>query len=165
VCGGHGPRRSRVGVVAHGWNIDERASVSLVSVPASPGLLGSPSGGSVVSGGCGGTSRAGSGACRAHCWVLRSPATLVVVPGTGRSVDREPLAELVLVGRRVCAGRGRWLFENCTVDASIFEVIKMQKARVCLLVGCSRGFCSWSLRIDCSVCVEVFKGTGWMPWH
>jgi hypothetical protein len=88
----------------------------------------------------------------------------VVVPGTGRSVDREPLAELVLVGRRVCAGRGRWLFENCTVDASIFEVIKMQKVRVCPS-GCVRGFCSWSLRIDCSVCVEVFKGTGWMPWH
>ena len=78
----------------------------------------------VVVGGCGGTSPG---------WVSGSSSTLlgpqvtghvVVVPGTGRSVDREPLAELVLVGRRVCAGRGRWLFENCTVDASIFVKIK-----------------------------------------
>lgn len=42
-------------------------------------------------------------------------------------------------GRRRRARLGdRSLFENCTVDASIFKV--------CL-------------------CGQVFKGTGWMPWH
>ncbi len=51
------------------------------------------------------------------------------VPGTGRSLDHEPLRGSSSSGegsggRRVWWGRGRWLFENCTVDASIFVKIK-----------------------------------------
>src|SRR5690606_41805555 len=58
------------------------------------------------------------------------------VPGSGRSLDREPLSWLSwsrwVEGGWGCAGvvggsgggRGRWLFENCTVDASIFVKIK-----------------------------------------
>ena len=45
------------------------------------------------------------------------------------------------------------MFENCTVDASIFVKIKTH-FRVWFLVLCSF-----------VVFVEVFKGTGWMPWH
>lgn len=45
------------------------------------------------------------------------------------------------------------MFENCTVDASIFVKIKTH-LRVWFLVLCSF-----------VVFVEVFKGTGWMPWH
>ena len=76
------------------------------------------------------------------------------VPGTGRSFDHEPLG--LLLGDGVGGsggGRGRWLFENCTVDASIFVKIKTH-FRVWFLVLCSF-----------VVFVEVFKGTGWMPWH
>ena len=81
-------------------------------------------------------------------WVSGSSSTLlgpqvtghvVVVPGTGRSVDREPLT--FVVGRRVWAGRGRWLFENCTVDASIFEVIKMLILHSFVGVGEPLGLC------------------------
>jgi hypothetical protein len=46
------------------------------------------------------------------------------------------------------------LFENCTVDASIFVKIKTHPLGVWFLVLCSF-----------VVFVEVFKGTGWMPWH
>jgi hypothetical protein len=67
----------------------------------------------------------GGGACRAHCWVLRSPATgwwgAWYGPVLGSRTARSP------VGGGVGGsggGRGRWLFENCTVDASIFVKIK-----------------------------------------
>lgn len=59
----------------------------------------------------------------AHCWVLREqPACRGVASyGPGRSV--EPLAAAPLgvgVGRRRLLVGDRSLFENCTVDASIF---------------------------------------------
>ena len=81
------------------------------------------------------------------------------VPGTGRSLDHEPLRGSSSSGegsggRRVWWGRGRWLFENCTVDASIFVKIKTHPLGVWFLVLCSF-----------VVFVEVFKGSGWMPWH
>ena len=50
------------------------------------------------------------------------------VPGTGRSSGHEPPVLFLCGGARVVGGsgggRGRWLFENCTVDASIFVKIK-----------------------------------------
>jgi len=60
------PRPYASGVVAHGWNIDEEPlrAVLEASTPASP------------SGGAGWNAEgAGVVACRAHCWVLRQPAT------------------------------------------------------------------------------------------
>ena len=136
VCGGHGPRRTRVGVVAHGWNIDERARrLRWCQYLRRPAAGPSGRGGGWVWWNITG-------------WVSGSSSTLlgpqvtghvVVVPGTGRSVDREPLT--FLVGRRVRAGRGRWLFENCTVDASIFEVIKMLILHSFVGVGEPLGLC------------------------
>ena len=54
------------------------------------------------------------------------------------------------------------MFENCTVDASIFVKIKTLS-----LVGPS-GSAWWVWFLVSAVLlfvVEVFKGTGWMPWH
>lgn len=70
------------------------------------------------------------GACRAHCWVLRSPATGWWGAWYGPVLGPRTAARVLLLrgrgsgGRRVWWGRGRWLFENCTVDASIFVKIK-----------------------------------------
>jgi hypothetical protein len=78
----------------------------------------------------------------ARCWVLKEqtgPAPLERVGGlwggvllrsrTGSSVIPHPvLVERVGVGAGT-RGWGRWLFENCTVDASIFvSVVKFVRA-------------------------------------
>lgn len=132
VCGGHGPRRSRVGVVAHGWNIDEERRSWVVSVPAGWWSWSSCFGGVVrllvpV------VEHHGSGSGFDEHTVGSSGHRPPVggVPGTGRSVDREPLASVMGWVGGSGAGRGRWLFENCTVDASIFELIKRCDPATC----------------------------------
>src|SRR5690606_31012818 len=74
------------------------------------------------------------------------------VPGTGRSFDHEPLSWLSSSCslERGCGvagvvggsggGRGRWLFENCTVDASIFVKIKTHSLDLSGSCGCGSWF-------------------------
>src|SRR5690606_25874799 len=86
-------------VVAHGWNIDERALVvrwcQYLRLPAGA----SPSGGVLV-GGCGGTSLVNwSGLVEHTVGSSGHRPPVGGVPGTGRSLDHEPL-------RRVSSGIG-----------------------------------------------------------
>ena len=54
-------------------------------------------------------------------------------------------------------GGGGVLFVNCIVDASIFPKASRLVASA-VGVWCVFGLCV-------ILVVEVFKGTGWMPWH
>lgn len=96
-------------VVAHGWNIDERALVvrwcQYLRLPAGA----SPSGGVLV-GGCGGTSLvSGSGLVEHTVGSSGHRPPVGGVPGTGRSSDHEPLRRVssgIGWGRRVWWGSG-----------------------------------------------------------
>jgi hypothetical protein len=59
--------------------------------------------------------------CRAHCWVLRQHARACAVLGSQGSLVVIPLP-VVGVGVRNVGGFSWLVFENCTVDASIFVV-------------------------------------------
>jgi hypothetical protein len=63
-------------------------------------------------------------------------------------------------GRGVC-GWCCLLFENCTVDASIFVSLMYSPfhGSSCLLLGVGRVVGGGLFG------VQVFKGTRWMPWH
>src|SRR6266568_3828251 len=86
--------------------------------------------------------------CSTHCWVLREhtrPPILLGGQGVVSVPDRFEVIPQALVGREISVGRETrvwlvsrvsgclgWLFENCTVDASIFVVKLLRENGGCL---------------------------------